>query len=362
LIGSRRLEKTALSTACAVVGLLGCMQSAWAGPTTAPAEQDDELVRLDWAAPEECPKASVLAAHIRRLAGTGNGRDSVHATAHVTHGLDGQWRVRLVLSGAVTGTRALQAADCTSLARATALIVALAANPQVASRITEAEQGPLTEEEPPEASPQPSEEPTGSGTAPSTPPKGSPAPVASSRGAAWPRLAHATPREEGLEWSGGVNLISHLGLLPSPALGGELSLGLARQSLSLALLAGGSPWAPSDTSKPYVLEREAHVGLRSCWAFDDSLVEASLCAVGKAHLLWATGKGLVESRTARSTLATYGLGPRIAWLIMPRWRAFAEADVMSPSRRPRAVAASGETLYEAAWVTAAISAGVVYRW
>jgi hypothetical protein len=360
----RSLVGRALRATCSLALVAATANGASAAPTAARSPAGGESVRLDWAAPAQCPSSSVVAAHIRRLTGADQGHDPVHATAHVTHGLDGQWRVRLVLSGAVTGTRSLQATDCASLARATALIVALSANPQVASRITEAD-----EEAPPTIEPPSATVVEGGPDAETVAPTVPPATITLRRVAepstqheTWPRLERPMPRAPQSQWQGELSLLSHMGLLPLPALGAELGFGLERGRLSGLLLVGGIPWAPTGTTAPFATEREAHLGLRGCWAVDGSALEAGLCAVGKAHSVWATGHGVAMARTDHVYFASLGGGPRISWVVMPRWRAFLEADVLIPTLRPRVVVAGRGLLQETNWVTAALSAGLSLRW
>lgn len=88
-------------------------------------------VQLDWQAPAGCPTTEALLKDVRRLAGS-NDSDSLTARAIVAQTVDGRWRVAIDLSGSATGHRTLTADSCTQLARASALIVALAANPDAA--------------------------------------------------------------------------------------------------------------------------------------------------------------------------------------------------------------------------------------
>lgn len=88
-------------------------------------------VQLDWQAPNGCPTTEALLRDIRRLAGTSEG-DSLTASAIVTETPEGRWRVAIDLAGSATGHRTLTADNCTQLARASALIIALAANPEAA--------------------------------------------------------------------------------------------------------------------------------------------------------------------------------------------------------------------------------------
>jgi hypothetical protein len=90
-----------------------------------------QALQLDWQAPASCPTRETILRDVRRLAGANEG-DLLAARAVVTETPDQRWRVAIDLSGSATGHRTLTADSCTQLARASALIIALAANPEAA--------------------------------------------------------------------------------------------------------------------------------------------------------------------------------------------------------------------------------------
>jgi hypothetical protein len=88
-------------------------------------------LQLDWQAPTGCPAAAAVLKDVLRLAGAHEG-DTLVARAVVIQTPEQRWRVSIDLSGSATGHRTLTADDCAQLARASALIIALAANPEAA--------------------------------------------------------------------------------------------------------------------------------------------------------------------------------------------------------------------------------------
>jgi hypothetical protein len=88
-------------------------------------------LQLDWQAPPSCPAAEAVLEDVLRLAGANEGETLV-ARAVVLQTPEQRWRVSIDLSGSATGHRTLTADSCAQLARASALIIALAANPEAA--------------------------------------------------------------------------------------------------------------------------------------------------------------------------------------------------------------------------------------
>jgi hypothetical protein len=92
---------------------------------------------LSWQAPAECPDESHVRRAVEQLLGEGPPPPAnVSARAVVEHTATGHWNVRLTtVRDGVTGERVVESESCQSLADATALILALAIDPQrVAAR------------------------------------------------------------------------------------------------------------------------------------------------------------------------------------------------------------------------------------
>ena len=94
----------------------------WSGAARAQSSLD-----LAWHAPAGCPDQASVVAAVQGLVTTVP-PEALHVTATV-HEEGERWTVALVLSGAASGTRTLRAKSCPAVARATALIVALALDP-----------------------------------------------------------------------------------------------------------------------------------------------------------------------------------------------------------------------------------------
>ncbi|HEY5957124.1 MAG TPA: hypothetical protein VIV60_11245, partial [Polyangiaceae bacterium] len=90
---------------------------------------DAHALQLDWQAPTGCPTAEAVRLDITRLAGESEG-DALIARAIVTPTADARFRVVIDLAGSATGHRTLTGDTCRQIARASALIIALAANPE----------------------------------------------------------------------------------------------------------------------------------------------------------------------------------------------------------------------------------------
>lgn len=118
-------------------------------------------MELEWQAPAGCPTTEAVKRDVRRLAGSAEGASLV-AHAAVTQTTDQRWRVAIDLSGAASGHRTLTADTCVQLARASALIIALAANPEAALDLSSDEPVPA------QPSPEPNAAESGSPAATTT--------------------------------------------------------------------------------------------------------------------------------------------------------------------------------------------------
>ena len=124
-------------------------------------------LELQWSAPPSCPDRAWVVRAVDRLVSSPSA--PLQVSAVVRQEEDG-WIVDLEMHGAASGTRTLRATSCPSIARATALLVALALDPQAASRAEDAlanDEPPR--EEPPAAPPSPSSPPPDDSTTSATP-------------------------------------------------------------------------------------------------------------------------------------------------------------------------------------------------
>lgn len=119
-------------------------------------------LELSWTAPAGRPDQAAVVASVKRAVAT-TPPEALRVAARVRTEEE-QWIVDLELSGAASGTRSVRARTCRALARATALIVALALDPQARVPDEPAEEPapppPPPAPEPPPAPPPPPPPPT----------------------------------------------------------------------------------------------------------------------------------------------------------------------------------------------------------
>jgi hypothetical protein len=242
--------------ALAGLAILAIVRAASAGP-----------VELDWRAPPGCSSRSQVLDEIERLVAK-LPAEPLHARAVVTRHAR-QLRVTIELAGAAEGLRTLQARSCESVARATALIIALAVDPQAAAVATE----PRTElpgGRPPESD---RDAPRGPPTAPPL------------RGVAL------------------LGLLGERALVPGMALGAEAGAGIrwrfARADMTLGVLPSASTDLPNrlDVRGDFTL---GFLALRACAGLVDDSASALGCATLRGSRIWGRGAGQIETfeRTA----------------------------------------------------------------
>ncbi len=96
-------------------------------PTTGP-----RSIAVDWEAPAECPSRDELQARLARLLAGSERKEAVRARVAVMRRRSGAWSATIVTNlPGVTGERTLSADSCDLLASATALVIALAFDPDL---------------------------------------------------------------------------------------------------------------------------------------------------------------------------------------------------------------------------------------
>ncbi len=253
--------------------------------------------------------------------------EPLRARAVVSRRGRGSYEVVLELAGAAQGVRTLRARTCESVARAAALIIALAIDPQAAAVVSEEPAEP--EPEPPGPPPEP---------APATPVTADRPPAV--RNAPPPRSAF-TPR--GLVFLG---FLGEKALLPRLAPGAELGGGLAwrfvRTDLSLGVVPRGTATLAGhpDVSADFTL---AFLSLRGCAGYAGESATLLGCAAVRGSRIWARGKGASPSFSEAAHVPS--LEPGILFRT-PGGRGIgveASANLVVPLRRPRFVILDGET-------------------
>jgi hypothetical protein len=114
-------------------GLVALAAALGLTPTRARAADAAALVALEWVAPDGCPDGAYVESQVRRFVADANvaGGPYLRARAEVLQEESGLWRVELRTTGSQgSGARSVSAESCRALADATALILALALDPE----------------------------------------------------------------------------------------------------------------------------------------------------------------------------------------------------------------------------------------
>ncbi len=214
-------------------------------------------MHVEWLAPATCPSADTLQSETLRLLGNPPPGALHHvASAHavVTEPQTGTWHVSLttVVDG-VRGAREIDAASCSALADATALIVALAIDPSSAS--IAARSGPTGSTGAANLGPAPSSSsPAPPSSAQPAGPPTAPEPRARPREAAQPAAPHADRAAASdvaspARLSVGASVAGDVGSLPAVALGA--AVGVEWRLVRTApwhVRASASAWVPQDAT------------------------------------------------------------------------------------------------------------------
>lgn len=301
-----------------------CALLAGAGTARAQSTLD-----LTWTAPAGCPDRAWVLAGVTHLVTTAP-PDTLRVTA-VAHEEGDRWVVDLGMEGTTSGTRRLQAASCLSVARATALIVALALDPH-ASTLAAGELGPPEPPPPPPDREREAQAAVAQPVAPAPRREEEPAHATDASLSTAPRvLAFAGASVERALLPGVVPGVVVGGGVVWRALRIDLAAGLApRVSLSLA----STPGAGADLTL-------AELGLRACAGRVLSWMAAHGCASVRGARLSGEGRGVTEAY--RETAYVLSLEPGVLLRVPARSRLAVELDVgaMLPLTRPDFVIVSG---------------------
>ncbi len=282
-------------------------------------------VHIEWVAPAGCPSQQEVLGVVERIVGPSALRSAVDAQVTVTqdeHEFHAQ--VTVSASGA-TSTRSLTGESCRAVGDATALIVALAANPDANPVL------PVPTEPPP--APPPAIEPAASPS---------------------PELRRVAFLD--------ASFFVDVGSLPSTGVGGELGIGWNPVHLDLeivgALLASQRATLASNPSQGADL-RFAHVGARACYELFDTRLDVGPCLGGGVEWVAARGFGSAPDQPANATgnLVVGSLGMRAIGRLSSRvvLRLVVEASVPSP--RPPFVIDGGGQVFRMSAVSVSGTAG-----
>jgi hypothetical protein len=265
-----RTRVRALATSLALCGLLFALPA-----------RGQSALDLAWTAPTGCPDRAEVLAHVHRLVPAAP-PTSLAVKASVRQADQG-FRVDLEMQGAASGGRTLRASTCASVARATALVIALALDPSASLE-------PEDDPPPPQpAIPPPRPEPPPRPTRPPT----SPVPTGPDRDGLHPLLFATVGAERALL----------PGVAPNVALGFGVTFGPVRTDLGLRITPTRS------TSLTNVPGAGISVGamdlaLRACGRLVDRSIALHGCAAARAVRFSGEAFGVTESYRERAyTLA-----------------------------------------------------------
>ncbi len=222
-------------------------------------------IELEWEAP--CASADVMQQDIAALVRPGGVRGPVHAQGRIV-AISGGWALEIAVQGPDdASTRRIEGAACAPLARAAALIVAVAADPMGAAETRE----PEIAAAPPE-----------------------PSPVATVPRASTPSAEPDVPR--GRAWRHRLGLAVHGGVAVglTPATTGGIEAEIAWLYGPLRIAAIGSHWfarARSEIEGAAIRASTSSGGLRFCVAPRGGPVEIPVCTGLDASAVVATGEG-----------------------------------------------------------------------
>jgi hypothetical protein len=295
------------------------------------------LLELDWDAPNGCPSKEVVRGRIDELLqGPPTIRTVVFARATRVGAHD--WRMVVATRvGSASGERTLRASSCRELADATALVVALAIDPERVAAYEAHASGERSDA---------SAAPPSPGVDAAPPPEAAAARSSSVEPPPAPK-AHTAPPSVFV----GERTVIGLGVAPGIAGGASLVLGWERGPWQLDL--AGAAWSPRRQS----LDGAPSVGgrftsyegaLRACVRIAQAKAQPFACAGAEVALLEARGYGVDHpSSSARSWIGP-SAGLAFAWAFAPSWRLALDVSGAVPLMRPPFVIDAERTIYRPA--------------
>jgi hypothetical protein len=275
-------------------------------------------VDLVWDAPPDCSSKHRVLGEVARLIGTAPRR--VHAHAVVEQQSATAFQVRIELRGEVEGARQLSAHSCDSAARAAALIIALAIDPQAASVVTQQLEQAETERAPFKGQ-------SSDGAPAEASPPHAPDPTAERDG------APAEPLH-GVLLSGVTGEQARVpGLAVGALLGGGVRDDWVRFDLGVYFVPSahaavtGSPGQGADFAA-------GGLSARFCPRALDSEVGVFMCLGAHATRIWAEGTGVPETLNRYGDVWSAGLGAKLRWPSLSAWAAELDLELIVPFTRP----------------------------
>ncbi|XYH98526.1 hypothetical protein ACMHYB_01820 [Sorangium sp. So ce1128] len=358
----------ALALALALAAL-----AAVAGDARAATAASASGVELDWIAPGECADRGRVLAEIEQRLGrpsAENGEPPLKARAVVSRNERGSWDLRLTTTfGETTRSRELHGETCAELADAAALIIALAIDPDAASRgIPEAEPdagagaGAISGADPgagaaPEVDAAPDEPTAAEAPPPASPTPGASAPAAPAQLAARP----SSPLElrGTLRASGVLDTSSLPAVAPGAGISAGVLIGAFRAELS-----GTYFGAQRAFVEPTTMGGDVHLttgGLRLCYAMRDRAFELGPCAGIEVGVMSAASFGAASPGSNRALWVAPYPGALATFALSDRIRVPLAIDVPFPVTRDRFVLVGIGAVHRSAAATFRASLGLEVR-
>lgn len=309
---------------------------------------------LDWRAPDECPTAQTVQSMVAEFLGTDPGTArAIRADASVER--DAQNRYWLLLridnSGQQT-ERSLSDPDCATLARASALLIAIAINPEVEARVAAQ---PLVA--PPVTAPPVAAQPV-------VPPPASPPPPPP------PVPAEPADKSEGaLVLQPGAELrgVLDAGTLHGTGFGFGGAFTLRVGMLRLAL---GAQWfLPRSIALATPDSGNAHLNAattvtRACVAWTVSRFDLGPCAVLELGLIWGDTRGIQDPSSGHALWLSFGGGVQARWHFMRGGSLFVDGALLAPHVRRRFYVNTEEgqvSVHQVPPATGRVGVGIAYE-
>ena len=324
-----------------------------------------EDLRLDWSAPPECPDREAVLAHIDNALHDGATRPvAAKGVVEATLVEDGPgYSLNLVVQlEAFTARRTIQATDCSLLARAGGLVVAVALDPQT----DEAELAETMELEAAAVSGEPNVEET---LLPPPPPAANaPRDFAPSEPVDVEPAEPDPPsqRRRGAVIDAAVRFAGGVGGGILPGFEGGVSLGLAATGRFWRVEAVGGRWASPNATYDDDPDVGASFrlwsgGPRVCGVPTFGRLEIPLCGGAEFGQIHARAFGAPANREARSLYIAGVVAPGVIWLPRPFIGLFAGVDLHITGIRPAFTGDGRPILHRTSEVAAHVLAGVELR-
>ncbi|WP_437895781.1 hypothetical protein [Sorangium sp. So ce124] len=330
-------------------------------------------VELDWSAPGECADRGRVLAEIEQRLGrssAANGEPPLKARAVVSRNERGSWDLRLTTTlGETTRSRELHGETCAELADAAALIIALAIDPDAASRGTPTA-APDTAAAPGDSSgadPDAGADP-GAGVAPEVDASPDAPTAAEAPAASPPPGASAAPAQRpsrplelrgALRVSGVLDTASLPAVAPGAGIAAGVLIGAVRVELSGTYFGAQQAFVERPTMGGDVQLTTG--GLRLCYAMRYRSIELGPCAGIEVGVMSAASFGAASPGSNRALWVAPHPGALATFTLSDRLRVPLTIDVPFPVTRDRFVLVGIGAVHRSAAATLRASLGVEVR-